>query len=103
MNAHELQTLVARPNLNNGGKVPPWFHWDGQVRHRHSKNRVELLVESHTLDIGLWLPFLQRDHHVYLLLLADRADSIELGKIHDPQSAYLDVVAQKVGAASLEN
>src|SRR5215470_15005339 len=98
----ELEQMVARGHLDDGGQVAPRTNRDDQERHLRVEDAVLLLLDAEAVVLDPVVPFDQLHHHLDLLAFAHGRDAEEVLDVDDADAADLHVVLDDLRAAPVD-
>src|SRR5437868_5960605 len=100
--ALQLEQVVARGHLDDGGEVASGAHGNDEQRHFRVEDAVLLLLDAETIVLDAVVPLDQLDDHLDLLAIAHGRDAEQVLDVDDPDAADLHVVLDDLRAASVD-
>src|SRR5438105_4244827 len=100
--ALQLEQVVARRHLDDGGQVAAGAHRDHEQRYLDVEDGVLLLLDAEPVVLDLVVPLDQLHHHLHLLALAHGGHAEEVLDVDDADPADLHVVLDDLRSAPVD-
>src|SRR5262245_39981589 len=90
------EELVSCRYLEDGSHVTPGPHRNHQLPNGDAEDFVEVVVDAHSVELGVGRPFDQFDYDIDAFAFANRRDAEQILDVQNPQATHLNVVAQEI-------
>src|SRR5258705_7168079 len=94
------EELVSCRYLEDGAHVTPGPHRNHQLPDGYAEDFVEVVVDAHSVELGVGRPFDQFDYDIDTFAFSHRRDAEKILEVQHAEAAHLDVVAQQIGGLS---